>query len=363
MKITIRTITLIVAWLLGSISYGVQASCTSDSSAQKESNLLLNLDSLSLGSETTGSQNLSLSSGTFSCDYEWVGRVNRVAIVSEMTNSTAYINYGNYVLQFVITNIEPMRRDYSRYGEKNISGSSFNNVAFTYKTKLLKSIPADANPKDIYNVGANTSSVTLYHALSVVDTSGYSFWFPGVNLSALIKWILGLIGSDEEKRLFYQNITINYRPHVSTCSIPDTTVTLPETDLTSLISAGKEAQFYENFTLHAECSDLLEGMSTRTIQFYLSSASVDTDKYTLKNTQGTARNIGVRIMRADSSKKVAISQTELTSGNITSEYELHKIKQWGSNYDIPLRAYYYIYGANPTEGIIQTTAKVNIIYP
>ena len=47
--------------------------------------------------------------------------------------------------------------------------------------------------------------------------------FPGVNLAEFIKWILGLIGSDEEKRLFYQNITINYRPHVSTCSIPDTT--------------------------------------------------------------------------------------------------------------------------------------------
>lgn len=363
MKITMRTITLILAWLLGSISYGVQASCKSDSGVQKESNLVLNLDSLSLSSETTGSQNLSLSSGTFSCSGEWIGYVNRVAIISEMANSTAYINYGNYVLQFTIGNIVPTKKDYSRSGESHIPGTSLNNVVYTYKAKLLKSVPSGTNPAYVYNVGPDATSITLAHAISVVDVSGIDFWFPGVNLAEFIKWILGLIGSDEEKRLFYQNITINYRPHVSTCSIPNTMVTLPETDLTSLISAGKEAQFYENFTLHAECSDLLEGMSTRTIQFYLSSASVDTDKYTLKNTQGTARNIGVRIMRADTSKKIAISQTELTAGNITSEYELYKIAQWGNNFDIPLRAYYYIYGTKPTEGVIQTTAKVNIIYP
>ncbi|EAS3261711.1 fimbrial protein [Salmonella enterica] len=362
MKMTMRTKMLILAWLLGAISYGVQASCKNDTGAQKESNLVLNLDSLSLSSETTGSQNLSLSSGTFSCSLELIGS-NRVAIISEMANSTAYINYGNYVLQFTINNIVPTKEDYSSFGKSHIPGTSLNNVVYSYKAKLLKSVPSGANPAYVYNVGQDTTSITLVHAISVVDASGINFWIPGVNLVEFIKWILGLIGSNEEKRIYYQNITINYRPHVSTCSIPDTTVTLPETDLTSLISAGKEAQFYQNFTLHAECSDLLEGMSTRTIKFYLSSTSVDTDKYTLKNTQGTARNIGVRIMRADTSKKIAISQTELSASNITSEYELYKIAQWGSNFDVPLRAYYYIYGSKPTEGRVQTTAKINVIYP
>ncbi|EAA7344296.1 hypothetical protein JZ09_24295 [Salmonella enterica] len=363
MKINKLPLVYIFGCLLGFYSYDLLATCKSDSNSQKESNLVLNLELPSLSNETVAYSNLSLSSSTFSCDYEWVGRVNRVAIVSEMTNSTAYINYGNYVLQFVITNIEPMRRDYSRYGEKNITGSSFDNVVFTYKTKLLKSIPADANPKDIYNVGSNVSSVTLYHALSVVDTSGYSFWFPGVNLSALIKWILGLIGSDEEKRLFYQNIIINYRPRVSTCSIPDTLVTLPETDLASLKSAGKEAQFYENFTLHIECSDLLEGMSTRTIQFYLSSKNIANDRYTLKNSQGTARDIGIRIMRADTGKRIAISQNDINTENISSEYIFHRITKWGNNFNIPLRAYYYIYGPTPSPGKLQTSAKINIVYP
>lgn len=110
MKITIRTITLILARLLGSISYGVQASCKSDSGAQKREQSGAQPGFTFLSSETTGSQNLSLSSGTFSCTGEWIGYANRVAIISEMANSTAYINYGNYVLQFTIGNIVPTKK-------------------------------------------------------------------------------------------------------------------------------------------------------------------------------------------------------------------------------------------------------------
>ncbi|MEO3989891.1 fimbrial protein [Pseudocitrobacter cyperus] len=356
----IRDVIILTLCLLGSAYQVAQASCKSDSGAQKESTVTLTLDSLSLSSKTTNSPNLSLSSGTFSCSAEWLGSGNRIAIISELSNSTAYVDYGNYILQFNISNISPNSKSYSGLGESRVSGTSLNNVTYTYEAKLLKTLPAGATA---IKAGPGVTSVTLSHAISVVDSSGIQFWFPGVNFAEFIKWILGLIGSDESKRLFYQNITINYRPRVSTCSIPDTNVTLPETDLTSLKLAGKEAQFYTNFTLRAECSDLLEGMTTRTIQFYLSSSNVETDHYTLKNSQGTARNIGVRVMRADTSKKIAISANELSAGNITSEYELFKIAQWGNNFNIPLRAYYYIYGANPTEGSIQTTAKVNIVYP
>ncbi|HID8544198.1 TPA: fimbrial protein [Escherichia coli] len=359
----IRTIMLCVISLLAGVSQVVQASCKSDSGVQKESIVTLNLDALSLSSDTTNSQNLSLSSGTFSCSAEWLGSSNRIAIITELSNSTAYIDYGNYLLQFNISAITPNNKTYSLTGENHIPGTSLNSTVYTYKAKLLKSLPAGVNPGSVFKAGPGVSSVTLPHVISVVDSSGIQFWFPGVNFAEFIKWILGLIGSDESKRLFYQNITINYRPKVSTCSIPDTNVTLPETDLTSLISSGKEAQFYTNFTLHAECSDLLDGMSTRAIQFYLSSSNVNTDTYTLKNAQGSARDIGVRVMRADTSKKVAISTAELSPGNITGAYELYKITQWGSNFNIPLMAYYYIYGAHPTEGSVQTTAKINVVYP
>ncbi|MHA85208.1 hypothetical protein EBN95_23075, partial [Salmonella enterica] len=360
MKITIRTITLILTWLLGPISYGVQASCKSDSGAQKESNLVLNLDSLSLSSETTGTKNLSLSSSTFSCSPEWFGSSNRIAIISEMPNGTAYVDYGNYILQFKITNLTPNEKDLDPFGESNISGSSLNNVEYTYKTKILKYIPKDANPSYVLKAKDGEVNITIPHAISVVDISGIDFWFPGVHFAEFLKWIVGIIGSDEEKRLLYQNITINYRPHVTTCSIADTTVTLPETDLTSLIS-NEEVLVYKNFILKAECSDLLEGMSTRAIQFYFSSSNVDSDRYTLRNAQGSARNIGVRIMRSDINKKIAISPSRLSVSSITSEYEFYHIDKWGENFDIPLRAYYYIYGKNPTQGTVQTTAQVNLV--
>lgn len=54
---------------------------------------------------------------------------------------------------------------------------------------------------------------------------------------------------------------------------------------------------------------------------------------------------------------------DVNTENISSEYIFHRFTKWGNNFKIPLRSYYYIYGPTTSSGKLQTSAKLNIVYP
>jgi len=344
------------------------ARCYNDSGSVTSTTVVLNLNNIGFTTQSITTP-VVLTNGTMHCDYEGLGlmRDNKITFMpgyaGSRDNKSIYIQYPNYLLRFQITSIAPGDKSYGGFGGKNFTAAdAASGRNYTYEVNLVKTAPTDGST--IIKAG-NSESVTIDEAILATDTSGISWpgWVPGKWTAEIIAQIWNLIMGDPTKKIFSQTIVINYHPRVTTCSIPDTLVALPEIDRLSISQANGGTQYGKSFTLQAQCSELLNGATTRAIQFYLSSAYVNADNYTLENSQGSAKNVGVRIIRTDTSKNVAISPTMLAVSAIKGDYEMFKAAAWSTNLTIPLRAYYYAYGKNIGNGLVRTAAQVNIVYP
>lgn len=207
-------------------------------------------------------------------------------------------------------------------------------------------------------------------ALLVSDVTGIGLisWFFKMT-SKVIAWILSGFQNwpVDERDMYAQPLILRYAPKMTTCSFDNAGlhVTLPKTGIAQL---GKNTQAgYTPFTLNMSCENMQQaGIADRGVDMFLSSNNLlpaDGTVLTDKN-PGAAQGVGIRLVQADNpGAPVMLSTSPNDRGNATSLFNVTVGQALASHFSIRMGAYYYpYYLSGATQGEINTSATLNIIY-
>lgn len=208
----------------------------------------------------------------------------------------------------------------------------------------------------------------------VSDLSGLSVWdvitWPINQVFKILQWLLnGFKWPYDLKDMYGQPLTIRYVPKMSTCSFtnPGLTVKLPMMGL-QRVTSGKNQPGLTPFTLNFSCQGLTSnGTSDRSIEMFLSSNNLlPSDASVLvDNNASAAQGIGLRIIKRDTPQSpVILSSSTTVRGSATALFSVAAGGALAGNFTIPMAAYYYAWNPmNATQGTLNTSAMLNIIYP
>lgn len=256
----------------------------------------------------------------------------------------------------------PTEKTLSKSGDHN--GAELN-TSFTLRFTLVGS-------GDAISIQGNTAQ--LGDVLFVTDLSGMSFLeilaWPLNQLRKLLIWLTnGFHWPYDSKDMFGQPMTITYAPKATTCAFNNAglTVKLPTMGLQQ-VARGQNQPGLTPFTLNFSCSGIsTSGNADRAIEMFLSSNNLLPGDNTvlIDNKSSATQGIGLRLIKRDASQSpVVISSSTTVRGSATMLFSVQAGGTLKDNFAIPMAAYYYAWNPlNATQGRLNTSAMLNIIYP
>ena len=169
--------------------------------------------------------------------------------------------------------------------------------------------------------------------------------------------------------MFGQPMTIKYAPKSTTCSFSNAglTVKLPTMGLQQ-VTRGQTQPGLTPFMLNFSCEGIsTSGHADRAIEMFLSSNNLLPGDSTVlvDNNSSAAQGIGLRLIKRDAPQlPVMMSPSTTVRGSATRLFSVPAGGALKDNFTIPMGAYYYAWNPiNATQGTLNTSAMLNIIYP
>ena len=215
---------------------------------------------------------------------------------------------------------------------------------------------------------ANMSDV-----LFVSDMSGLSIWeiitWPINQVIKIAQWLFsGFKWPYDNRDMFGQPMIIKYAPKLTTCSFDNAglTVALPTLGIPQLSASSQPG--LTPFSLNMSCQNVgVNGNSDRAIEMFLSSTQLlSTDSSVLiDSSSSAAQGVGLRLIKRDAPQTPVTFSTSTTSrGNATMIFSVAAGAALDEHFTLPMAAYYYVWApAQVSQGKINTSATLNIIYP
>lgn len=216
-------------------------------------------------------------------------------------------------------------------------------------------------------------TVVLDDIMFVTDLSGLSLGeiiaWPLKQLFKILTWLFnGFHWPYDERDMYSQPMTIKYAPKLTTCLFTNSgvSVVLPTISRTMLLMDNYSG--FTKFNLNIQCDNLgANNTSGRAIDMFLSSNTLlNTDHSVLvDNSSGTAKGVGLRLVNLNSANTpLVLSTSNASKGNATSLFSVVSGGAIKNAFSIPLGVYYYPWSRETvSQGVINTTATLNIIYP
>ncbi len=216
-------------------------------------------------------------------------------------------------------------------------------------------------------------TVTMNDVLFVSDMSGLSLieiiGWPIKQLVKIVQWLLNGFQWPYDKRdMLGQPMIVKYAPKRITCLFDNAglTVNLPTVGIHELKTTSQPG--LTPFILNMRCQNIgVNGNTDRAIEIYLSSSqllSADSSVL-LDNSDSAAKGVGLRVIKQDNPQTpVTFSASTTSRGNATMIFNVAVGGALNENFSIPMATYYYVWApANLTQGNVNTSATLNIIYP
>ena len=216
-------------------------------------------------------------------------------------------------------------------------------------------------------------TVKLYDVLFVSDLSGLSFseiiLWPLNQVQKIFTWLFnGFRWPYDTRDMFGQPMIIKYSPKQTTCSFINAglTVSLPTLGVNQINSSNQPG--LTPFILNMRCQDIsIAGTSDRAIEMFLSSNTLHSsdNSVLVDNSASGIKGIGLRLtLQSKPQTPVMISTSNTSRGMATLLYNVSAGHSISDNFSIPMTVYYYAWDKeNITQGKINTSATLNIIYP
>lgn len=168
--------------------------------------------------------------------------------------------------------------------------------------------------------------------------------------------------------MFGQPMIIKYAPKLTTCSFDNAglTVALPTLGIPQLSASSQPG--LTPFSLNMSCQNVgVNGNSDRAIEMFLSSTQLlSTDSSVLiDSSSSAAQGVGLRLIKRDAPQTpVTFSNSTTSRGNATMIFSVAAGAALDEHFTLPMAAYYYVWApAQVSQGKINTSATLNIIYP
>ena len=271
-------------------------------------------------------------SGSFNCS-TGNSEFSYTPILSTDSNYATILGFSNnkYMVRAEITSTHPNK---TLAASGNHTASELN-TPFTVRFTLV-------NQSGTTLAG---DTATMSDVLFVSDMSGMSLW-------EIITWPM----------------TIKYAPKLTTCSFDNAglTVTLPTLGIPQLSASSQPG--LTPFTLNMSCQNLsANGSSDRAIEMFLSSNQLlSTDSSVLVDTSSSAaQGVGLRLIQRNNPQLPVVFSTSTTSrGNATLLFSVAAGGALNKTFTLPMAASYYVWAPGKvTQGKLNTSATLNIIYP
>ncbi|HFZ1933805.1 fimbrial protein [Serratia marcescens] len=225
-------------------------------------------------------------------------------------------------------------------------------------------------PKDGRVVPGDT--LMLDDVLLVSDVTGIGilelpFWLLE-QVGKLLTWLLTGNWPYDDRDMYGQPMNIKYAPKTTTCRFDNAglTVRLPKMGVAQVLNNNQPG--YTPFSLNISCQNMQqEGIADRAVEMFLSSNNLlASDASVLNNANaGGAQGVGLRLVKRDMpSSPVVLSPSNVDRGSATSLFHVAAGGSLNSHFIIGMGAYYYPYQRDGvTQGELNTSATLNIIYP
>lgn len=295
--------------------------------------------------------------GTFDCSTPaWgiIGGKNSVDNSSPYAKNTLYLKFpGNAYVSLSVTDLAP-EETHPKVGTNNATTID---ASFTVNLKLLKTIPS----QNVMTVNGDTAIIRPI--VLAQDSTGLTII---QNIARLVGdfayFIFHWSWPRHDYDIYYKPMQIKFIKRVTTCSFDDDNkiVRLNNISLPMLANGNLYGKAFElNFT----CTDLQNGVTSRSVLAYLSSNNVSTtDNTTLISPDGgSAGGVGIRVYKNNTPIKFSPSATD--QGDATALFSFSASQPLAPKLSIPLTAWYHVYDAKAlSSGPVRTTAVVNFVY-
>lgn len=230
-------------------------------------------------------------------------------------------------------------------------------ASFTVNLKLLKTTPT----QNVMTVNGDTAFINP--VVLAQDSTGLTII---QNIARLVGdfayFIFHWSWPKHDYDIYYKPMQIKFIKRVTTCSFDDDNkiVRLNNISLPMLANGNLYGKAFElNFT----CTDLQNGVTSRSVLAYLSSNNVSTtDNTTLISPDGgSAGGVGIRVYKNNT--PIIFSPSATDQGDATALFSFSASQPLAPKLSIPLTAWYHVYDAKAlSSGPVRTTAVVNFVY-
>ncbi len=216
-------------------------------------------------------------------------------------------------------------------------------------------------------------TATLNDVLFVSDMSGMSLWeiitWPINQIGKILQWLFnGFNWPYDNRDMFGQPMIVKYAPKLTTCAFDNAglTVTLPTLGISQVTASSQPG--LTPFTLNMRCESLAQNnTSDRAIEMFLSSNNLlsGDSSVLVDNSSDAAKGVGLRVVKREAGEIPVTFSTSTTSrGSATAIFSVAAGGALSENFSIPMAVYYYPYAPQSvTQGKVNTSATLNIIYP
>lgn len=216
-------------------------------------------------------------------------------------------------------------------------------------------------------------TATMNDVMFVSDMSGLALWeiisWPINQAFKIAQWLFsGFKWPYDNRDMFGQAMIIKYAPKVTTCSFDNAglTVSLPTLGIPQLSMSSQPG--LTTFSLNMSCQNVgVNGNSGRAIEMFLSSTQLlSTDSSVLiDSSSNAAKGVGLRFIKRNAPQTPVTFSTSTTSrGNATIIFNVAAGATLNEHFTLPMATYYYVWApAHVSQGKINTSATLNIIYP
>ncbi|WP_297197659.1 fimbrial protein [uncultured Pluralibacter sp.] len=301
-------------------------------------------------------------SGSFTCT-TGKSKFGYTKILSDQSNYATILGFSNgkYYVRAEITN------DLSN--NKELKGSSHSaselNTPMTIRFSLV------SKGGNITNITGD--SIVMNDVLFVTDLSGMNIGeiltWPLKQLGKILQWLTnGFHWPYDDRDMYGQPMTIRYAPKQTTCTFtnPGMSVVLPTMGRNQVLTQVRPG--YTPFTLNIRCDNLAAGGTTdRNIEIFLSSNTLLSGDPTvlIDSSPQSAKGVGLRLVKREATQHpLTISSSTTNRGNATALFIAQAGGPLSNNFSIPMGVYYYTWAPKTlTQGTINTTATLNVVYP
>ncbi|EMH4162982.1 fimbrial protein [Pluralibacter gergoviae] len=301
-------------------------------------------------------------SGSFTCT-TGKSKFGYTKILSDKSNYATILGFSNgkYYVRAEITNDLSQNKQLSGYSH---SASELNvpmNIQFSLvsKGRNTTNIPGDT---------AAMNDVLFVTDLSDMSLGDILAW-PFIQLGKILQWLTnGFHWPYDDKDMYGQPMNIRYAPKETTCSFtnPGMSVVLPTLGINQVLN--QERPGYTPFTLNMRCDNLgANSTSDRNIEIFLSSNTLlaSDPSVLIDSSPQSAQGIGLRLVKRDAPQSpVVLSHSTTSPGSATALFSVNAGGPLSNNFSIPMGVYYYTWAPKTlTQGTINTTATLNVVYP